>query len=229
MGSDGTNSDSTMANINGYVDVYGSGATWLYLGDSGDATARTVNMYNGELTGLSTGNIYWSPTSSSTGGVTYLAVYGSGGGSTYYVNNTSSFYYYTFLQTGAGSDAVFVYATTGAFDDYNSGGQDYTYVGSGGGSLNGTMANINGSVDVYGPGSTYLYLGDLGDGTSRTVNMYDGEITGLSPANIYLDGHLQLDRRCNLPGRVWQRRRQHVHRQQRERFLLLHLPAHRER
>ena len=75
VGSDGTNSDSTMANINGYVDVYGAGSTYLYLGDSGDGTGRSVTMYDGALYGLSTGNIYWSPSSSSTGGVTYLDIW----------------------------------------------------------------------------------------------------------------------------------------------------------
>ena len=185
VGSDGTNSDSTMANINGYVDVVGSGSTYLYLGDSGDTNSRTVNMYDGYLTGLAPATIYWSPSSGTTGGVRYLAVYGSGVGSSYTVNNTSNFYWYTYLQTGGGNDTVNVLATQGGLDDYNSGGQDNTYVGTSSGSLGtGTLANINGFVDAYGPGGTFLYVDDTADAAGHTVTMSSSSITGLAPAPI---------------------------------------------
>ncbi len=185
VGSDGTNADSTLANINGGVDVYGAGSTYLYLGDSGDTNSRTVNMYDGYLTGLAPATIYWSPTSSSTGGVTLLDVLGSGGGSTYTVNNTSQFYNYTFLATGGGNDTVNVLATQGGLYDYNSGGQDNTYVGTSSGSFGtGTVANINGFVDAYGAGGTFLYVDDTADAGSHTVTMSSTSITGLAPAPI---------------------------------------------
>jgi hypothetical protein len=160
--------------INAYVYTYGTGATQLYVNDSSDGGGHTVNMYNGEITGLETGNIYWSPTSSSTGGTTYVNVIGSNGGSTYNVYDTSSFYYWTYLQTGGGSDTVNVNGTTGGLYVYNSGGQDYVYAG------NGTMSSINGFVYVYGAGSTYLYVEDYNDGTNRTANLNSFSLSGLS-------------------------------------------------
>ena len=59
-----------------------------------------MDLYDGEVTGLSSVPIELTPTSSSTGGVTQLAVYGNPGGNTFNVHNTSDFYYSTFLSTG---------------------------------------------------------------------------------------------------------------------------------
>ena len=56
------------ASINGYVDAFGAGSTYLYVDDSADTTGRNVTMNNGSMTGLSPGTIYWSPSSSSTAG-----------------------------------------------------------------------------------------------------------------------------------------------------------------
>jgi hypothetical protein len=187
VGSDGTASDSTMANIKGWVDVYGSGPSYLYLGDAGDTTGRTVNLYDGEVTGLSPGNIYWTPSPTSTGGgVTYLDVLGSGGGSTYNVQGTSNFYWYTFLQTGGGNDAVNVKATTGNLYAYNSGGTDTVVVGSNAPSTSGgTLANIHGWVYVYGAGSTALVVDDSGDAAVRTATLTSGQLSGLSAQPVY--------------------------------------------
>jgi hypothetical protein len=185
IGTGGPALNGTLANINGNVDVNGAGSTYLYVGDGGDASAPTVNLYDGEITGLSNGTISWSPTASATGGVTNLDVEGGSGGNTFNFYNTSNFYGETYLDSGTGNDTVNVYATTGTLIDYNSAGQDSTSIGSGGAALNGTLANINGLVNVQGKGSTALYLGDGGDTNSLNVTMDDGSISGLAPAPIY--------------------------------------------
>jgi acrosin len=168
----------TLAGVNGSVDVYGAGSTYLYVYDYSDLNSHTATLTNGSLSGLSTGTIYYSPTSASTGGVTFLDIFGSSAGSTYKVNSTATLYYWTDLNTGGGSDTVNVNGTTGFIYVYNSGGQDYVYVG------NGTLASINGSVDVYGPGSTYLYVYDYNDLTSRTATLTGSSLTGMSTGTI---------------------------------------------
>jgi hypothetical protein len=174
----------SLANINGWVNVYGTGSTGLYLNDGNDTTGRTVSMYDGEITGLAPANITWTPSASASGGVTYLALIGGAGGDTFNVYNTSSLYFYTYLDTSIVSspDTVNVYATTGGLDVYNPGGSVTTDIGVG------SLANINGWVDVYGAGSTNLILDDTLDTSSRTVSMYDGELTGMAPANVYWTG-----------------------------------------
>jgi hypothetical protein len=185
VGSDGIAPDSTLANINGWVYAYGDGSTYLYLGDSGDATGRAADLSNGTVTGLSPAPIYWYPSSGTAGGVRYLAVYGSGAGSTYTVHDTSGFSWYTYLQTGAGSDTVNVLATTSGLYVNNTGGQDSTYVGSTSASFGtGTTANIHGFVDAYGTGATQLYVDDASEAAGHTVTLNDGSLTGLAPAAI---------------------------------------------
>jgi hypothetical protein len=178
------NSSNSLANINGLVNTYGSGWTDLSLYDGGDTTGRTVSMYDGEVAGLAPANIYWTPTSSATGGVVHLAVQGSSGDSTFNVYNTSNFTYWTDLWTGGGGGAgnnswVNVYATTGTLKVYDPAGYDRTDVGLG------SLASINGAVYVSGAGTVALRLDDSSDPTARTVSMYDGEVAGLAPANIY--------------------------------------------
>ena len=176
-------SSGSMTGINGLVNVSGfagSGDTYLYLDDSADAVGRAVDMYNGQITGIAPAPIYWAPTPTSSGGVTYLNVRGGTGGNTFNVHDTSNFYLYTDLSTGTGNDAVNVLATTGGLYDYNNGGHDNTTIGSAG-----SMTAINGLVDVYGAGDTYLYLDDSADATGGTVDMLNGQITGIAPATIY--------------------------------------------
>ncbi|MHB1426081.1 MAG: hypothetical protein ACYC3I_23200 [Gemmataceae bacterium] len=170
-----------MTNINGPVNAYAAGATLLYLNDSNDTTARTVTMGDGYLYGLGgTGAIYWTPTSSATGGVYYLQIDGGSGGNTYNVYNTSDFLWWTQLNTGMGDDTVNVYATSGALNDDNTGGADSTYVGLG------NMTGINGPIYVYGAGTTFLVLNDSNDTTGSNVTMGDGYLYGLGGSNSYI-------------------------------------------
>jgi hypothetical protein len=169
--------------LNGFVYVYGAGTTKLYINDSLTGVAQTVTMGDGSVTGLGSGGIYWAPSSSKTGGVTYVEVDGGSGGNTFNVNNTSNLYYQTLLNTGIGNDTVNVYGTTGQLNDYNPGGVDVTNIGLG------NMGSINGLVDVYGPGATVLDLNDSSDTTARTVTMDNGVVTGLGggTGGIYWD------------------------------------------
>jgi hypothetical protein len=193
VGSNGSALGGNVQGIHGGVLVGGVGATALTVDDGGDTTARTATLSNapffggfiGGVTGLAPASIVWFPTSSSTGGVTGLAVYGGSGGNTFTVTNTSNFFGSTLLNTGTGNDTVNVEGTTGTLTDYNPGGQDTTVVGSNGLAFGGNVQGINGQVYVYGPGGTILSIDDSGDSTGRTAALYDGAITGLAPANIY--------------------------------------------
>ena len=117
--------EGSTAGINGYVDVYNSsssGSSYLYIDDRLDTTGRTANLYNGELLGLGApAPIYWSPSSTAGGGVTYVAVDGGAGNDLFNVYNTSSLYYHTYLYTGGGSNTVDVFGTTGALQVAGSG------------------------------------------------------------------------------------------------------------
>jgi hypothetical protein len=179
IGSAAPNIGGTLANIYGFVYVYGTGSTYLYVDDSADTTGHTANLTGTSLTGLSPAAIEWNPSAAATGGVTFLAIDGSKASSTYYVNNTPNLHYNTDLTTGAGNDIVNIAGTTSDLYVYNNGGYDYVYVG------NGTLAGINGNVFVEGAGSTYLYIEDGSDTTSHTATLTDAHLSGLSKGTIY--------------------------------------------
>jgi hypothetical protein len=193
VGSNGSSLGGNVQGIHGVVLVGGVGATALTVDDGGDTTGRAATLSNspffggflGGVTGLAPASIAWVPTSSASGGVTGLAVYGGSGGNTFTVTNTSNFFGSTLLNTGTGNDTVNVEGTTGTLTDYNPGGQDTTVVGSNGSALGGNVQGINGQVYVYGPGGTILSIDDSGDSAGRTATLFDGAITGLAPANIY--------------------------------------------
>jgi hypothetical protein len=186
VGSLAPNSGGTLANINGVVDVYGPGSTSLYVDDSGDTTAKTASMYDGKISGLAPADIDWSPTSSSTGGVTDLHVGGGSGGNTFNVYGTSNFYIATYLGTGTGNDTVNVLATTGTLNIDGQNGSDTVTLGSLAPSLGGTLANIAGPVNVSNSsGQTTLVVDDSGDTVSKTATLIDGKLTGLAPAAVY--------------------------------------------
>jgi Ca2+-binding RTX toxin-like protein len=178
----------SLASINGYVSVYNSsslGSSYLYVDDSADATPRTWNLYNGQLTGIAPATIYWTPSSSSTGGVTYLSITGGTGADSFNVFNTSPFYYYTYLSTGGGNDAVNIRATSGSLYDYNPSGTDTTVIGSlAPATAGGTLDGINGYVDVYGAGPTALVVDDSGDTLNRTAVLTATSLTGLTVPSI---------------------------------------------
>jgi uncharacterized repeat protein (TIGR01451 family) len=188
VGSNGSALGGNVQGITGGVTVDGAGATTLTVDDSRDTTGRTATLANapfGWITGLAPATINWIPTSSASGGVTGLNVYGGSGGNTFTVTNTSNFYGTTSLSTGTGNDTVNVEATTGTLHVNNPGGLDAVYVGSNGSALGGNVQGINGGVYVQGTGGTLLVVDDDGDTVGRTATLSDGAITGLAPAGIY--------------------------------------------
>jgi hypothetical protein len=193
VGSNGSALGGNVQGINGFVYVSGSGGTSLTVDDSGDSTGRTAKLFEENIIGLAPAPIDWTPTSSATGGVTSLNVYGGSGGNTFKVTGTSNFYNETLLSTGTGNDTVNVEATTGALYIQNPGGQDSVYVGSNGSALGGNVQGINGAVTVLGPGDTVLTVDDSGDSTGRTATLsnspfafgsFIGAVSGLAPAPI---------------------------------------------
>jgi Ca2+-binding RTX toxin-like protein len=168
------------------VSVQGAGGDLLVVDDSGDTTGRTATLADGSLTGLAPAPISWTPTSSSTGGVNQLIFQGGSGGSTYTVTATSNVPRGTYLQTGAGNDAVNITATTGSLTVYNSGGTDSVVVGSlAPATPGGTLAGIQGVVQVLSSGATNLTVDDSGDTLARQVTVTSMAVTGLgNPAPI---------------------------------------------
>jgi Ca2+-binding RTX toxin-like protein len=131
------------------------------------------------LMGLATGTIYWVPSSAATGGVTYLKIMDGSAGSTFVVTDTPNLFFGIDLNTGSGNDLVYISGTTGSLNVNNSDGYDSVYVGS-----SGTLANVNGAVNVSGNGSIYLYIEDYLDTTSHTATLTATSLTGLSGGAI---------------------------------------------
>jgi hypothetical protein len=200
VGSNGSSLGGNVQGINGAISVAGAGAAALTVDDGGDTTGRTAALSNspffgtflGQITGLAPAAIAWIPTSSATGGVTGLTVYGGSGGNTFTVTGTSNFSTATTLSTGTGNDTVNVEGTTGILYVSNPGGQDAVWVGSNGSALSGNVQGIQGKVLVFGAGATALTVDDGGDSTGRTAALSNapffgtflGQITGLAPAAI---------------------------------------------
>ena len=170
--------NGSVSGINGFVYVSGVGSTSLYVLDDNDTVSRNVTLTATTLTGLTAGTIYWNPSAASKGGVTYLVIDGSAAASTYTVTDTPNLRFSTTLTTGTGNDTVNVSGTSGFLTVFNRGGSDTVNVG------NGTLAGINGTVDVFGTGSTALSILDGNDTTSRSATLTSNYLMGLSTGTI---------------------------------------------
>jgi hypothetical protein len=186
VGSKGSTLGGNVQGIAGPVSVQGAGGDLLVVDDSGDITGRTATLANGSLTGLAPAPISWTPTSSATGGVNQLVFQGGSGGSTYNVTATSNVPHGTYLQTGAENDTVNITATTGSLTVYNRGGTDSVVVGSlAPATTGGSLAGIQGVVQVLSSGATNLTVDDSGDTLARKVTVTSTAVTGLgNPAPI---------------------------------------------
>jgi hypothetical protein len=199
LGSAGASGSSTLANIQGNVSVANpSGASSLAIYDGGDSGSHLVSMYAGSITGLAPATISWTANApgSATGGVNSLRVYGNSPSASpsnfWNIYGTSNLSQGTYVLTASGSSGaetgVDVWGTSGPLSIDGGNNPQYVDIGTGPGTGGLSMANINGSVDVYDSGAsgvTSLYLSDSGDTAGHTVSMYDGHITGLAPAPIY--------------------------------------------
>lgn len=193
IGSLAPNFGGTVAAIAGPVDVYnsgGSGASYLYIDDSGDTSSKTASMDQGSITGLAPATISWTSTDQTSGGVVSLAVYGGSGGNTFNVYGTSNFYYATYLVSGSGnssSNYVNIQATSGKLDVDGGNDEQLVTIGSLAPKLGGTVAAIFGQVDVFNSGSfgfSFLTVDDSEDLASQSASLFDGKISGLAPADI---------------------------------------------
>jgi acrosin len=175
----------SLAGIDGGVSVgFGAGATDLYVDDSSDAAVHNATFYHGEILGLAPTDISWSASSTATGGVVVLAVYGGSGNNTYTVASTSALYYDTFLETGGGNDTVNVTGTSpttaadfGLVIDDSGGTADVTVGNAGTVGSGGSLAGIRGAIDVRGAGGTSLRVDDSGDTTARKASLDSGSVS----------------------------------------------------
>jgi hypothetical protein len=179
LGSNGSALGGNVQGINGPVNVTGAGGTTLVVDDSSDTTGHMATLSDRAITGLAKATISWAPTSSATGGVTGLAVYGGAGGNSFTIANTSNFLTSTKLTTGTGSDTVNVQGTTGALNVVNPGEQDTGDIDN-----SGSVQGIIGGVIVSGAAPTFLHVDDSSDTTGRMVTLSDKAISGLAPATI---------------------------------------------
>jgi hypothetical protein len=102
--------------INGLVDVYGSGDTYLYVEDFNTTSPRTATLTSTSLTGLSSGAIEWTPSPSPTGGVTLLEIYGSAANTTFNVTSIPSLAYGTTIAGGSGTNTLIGPNTTNTWN-----------------------------------------------------------------------------------------------------------------
>jgi hypothetical protein len=177
-------SGGTLAAILGAVSVKNTtGVSELWIDDSGDSTSRFATLDDGSLTWTYVAYaapITWTPTSSTTGGVDLVHVYGGWGGNRFTVNNTSNMVNPTYLDTGSGGSWVNIYGTSGTFDLRGDGGHDSVHIGALGG-----LTAIHGAISVTNPsGSTDLTIHDdssdlsgSGDTTGRTATIGAGSLT----------------------------------------------------
>jgi hypothetical protein len=182
------------AGIHGLVDAYNSGSggySTLTVVDTADTTGRTANLYDGELTGLGlSAPVYWAPSASSTGGVTYVVVYGDAHGNTFNVYNTSNLYYDTYLSTGGGSNTVNDVGTTGKLVVFGSGKDTlvgpnatntWNITGSNSGSLGvvsfSGVANLTGGTgnDTFAFASGGSVSGKINGGAGTNTLNYSGD------------------------------------------------------
>jgi hypothetical protein len=189
LGSSSPSFGGTLANLNGSVSVTNAGgATVLHVDDSGDSTAKTATLKDGSITGLAPATISWTPTATSTGGVTNLDVRGGSGGNTFTVANTSAFYGSTGLLSGSGTvtDQVNVLGTTGQLFVIDNNGHANIVLGSSAPDSGGTVAAIKGGVYATAgqTGSASLYVDDSGDTSPQSATMKDGSLSGLAPGLI---------------------------------------------
>jgi hypothetical protein len=171
----------TLVGIGGPINVTNSnGGTLLGIGDQLDGTPYTPTLNDGSLTGLAPYPITWTPDQGKgNGGVTEVAITGGSGSNTWTVKNTSLLSGGTSLTTATGNDSVNVLATTGRLSVFNSGGMPTSVlIGSAAPLFGGTLAGIQGAVNVSGGGATPLYVDDSADTTGQTFHLADGSLTG---------------------------------------------------
>jgi hypothetical protein len=189
-------STSTLANILGSVTVRDTAPTMnLGVADSGDTTSHAnVTLSDSALIGLGPANIYYQASglqNNSTIGNPGLNVATGEAPDTVTVTNTPPTALLAWGNT-SGTEQLNVQGITGTLIVQQAGGATgalKVVVGSKAPGTGGTLAEINGLVDLLDYSNTNLIVDDSGDTKARTVTMTDlgigpstdnGEITGLA-------------------------------------------------
>jgi hypothetical protein len=155
IGSTAPTLGGTLANIAGPVNVSSSsGSTTLTLDDSGDTTGQTVTVTSSSITGT------WSPAAINYANVSTLTIEGGTGIHNFYIQSTAR----------------------GTMTNLVLGGSNTVRIGSNAPSLNGTLANIAGPLNVSN--SSVMVVDDSGDSSVQTATITNNSIVGLSPAAI---------------------------------------------
>jgi Ca2+-binding RTX toxin-like protein len=161
----------SLAGILGPVGISNpTGSTALVLNDAGDRAPGTITISESSVTGLAPANIGYA-----AGDLRLLSIYAGSGGNTIHVDGTPGGRNAarTFLSSGAGSDAVYVKATTGALEVSGAGGIDAVRVGRAG-----RLDGIAGAVHVsHASGRTILEILNDADTTGRTATLNLGRLT----------------------------------------------------
>jgi hypothetical protein len=157
-----------------------SGRTDLLIDDSADLAAQNnVILGATSLTGLAPAVINWVQRD-----IRFLTINGGRGGNTFTVTNTLSSTAQppprTTLNTGVGSDRVFVRATTGDLVINGQDGRD-TVTMSDAGSVQGVRGDV---LVTNATNYTALTIDDLADPASHSATLAATSLAGLAPAVI---------------------------------------------
>jgi hypothetical protein len=170
VGSNGSSLGGTAQNIHGTVDAYGAGQTWLYVDNSADATGHTASLQTGALTGLAPASVFWTPSSSTTGGVDYLDVLGGSGGNTFNVAANNNFFYYTDVHGGSGNNTYNVTGNTGTLHLYGGTGNDLYHFVANNPLGSAAIGDSGGTDTVSFAGTNTGVTASLGTTAQQTVN-----------------------------------------------------------
>ncbi len=162
----------TVNNIQGTINVNGSGSDALNVDDTGSTAAKTGTLTSSSITGLGMGS----------GGITYsgmsaLNISLGSGGNTFTIASTITGT--TILNTGSGNDTVNVQSTNGATTVNTGAGTNTVNVGSLMPTTGGVVNNIQGAVTVIGSGSDTMNVDDTGSTAANSETLTATTLTGL--------------------------------------------------
>jgi hypothetical protein len=156
--------------------------TYLYVEDYADTSYHSATISDTAVTGLAQGAIYYQASELAT-----LMVDGGTGGDQFLVTNTpknsNNLGTYLYLYGGGG---VNIQRTSGPLYVWSAGNAGIT-VGSNAPGLGGTLANIQGNIQISGASNARvsLFVDEAGVSTATGVTLGPGSVTGWWPAGIY--------------------------------------------
>ena len=181
VGSNAPAGNSSIDGITQSLTLTADASATFNIDDSGNASAKTVNLNVTSITGLAPATINYGNCS------TFNLNLGSGG-NTVTINNlrgaTNN------LNTGAGNDTLYVKAYNGIANINTGGGTNTLYAGSNGrGAATELSANLNGRFrNSPVAGTDILTIDDAGDSTPRTGSLSATSLQNVGPASIGFTG-----------------------------------------